>query len=68
MPFLCTTIHITLRVILSYLLVDRLGLSAIAVATGLGWMLAVSLHISFYFYYRRKDRVLRLSAPSADRC
>lgn len=55
-PFLCTTIHITLRVILSYLLVDRLGLSAIAVATGLGWLLAVSLHISFYFHYRRKDR------------
>ena len=31
--------HITLRVILSWLLVDRMGLPAVALATGIGWLL-----------------------------
>ncbi len=37
-PFIGTTMHITLRVIFSYLLAGRLGLSAVAWATGIGWI------------------------------
>ncbi len=38
-PFIGATSHITLRVILSWLLVGRMGLPAVALATGLGWIL-----------------------------
>ena len=38
-PFLGATSHIALRVMLSWLLVERLGLPAVALATGLGWLL-----------------------------
>jgi Na+-driven multidrug efflux pump len=37
-PFIGAISHITLRVILSWLLVPRLGLQAVAIATGLGWI------------------------------
>lgn len=36
-PLAGATSHITLRVILSWLLVGRMGLPAVALATGLGW-------------------------------
>lgn len=51
-PFLGAAGHITLRVILSYLLVGKLGLSAVVLATGIGWLLvnaawtAVKHHLS----------------------
>ncbi len=38
-PFIGATSHIALRVILSWLFVSRLGLSAVALATGIGWLL-----------------------------
>lgn len=38
-PFIGATTHITLRVILSWLLVKKMGLPAVALATGLGWIL-----------------------------
>ena len=38
-PFLGATSHIALRVVLSWLLVERMGLPAVALATGLGWLL-----------------------------
>ncbi len=38
-PFIGATGHITLRVILSWIFVRSFGLSAVAVATGIGWML-----------------------------
>ena len=38
-PFLGATSHIALRVVLSWLLVGRMGLPAVALATGLGWAL-----------------------------
>ena len=38
-PFIGATLHISLRVILSYLLVERMGLPAVALATGIGWIL-----------------------------
>ena len=37
-PVLGATSHITMRVILSWLLAQRLGLRAVALATGLGWI------------------------------
>jgi len=51
-PFLGTTSHITLRVILSYLLIKRMGLPAIAAATGIGWIWVVIFLSSMYFHYR----------------
>ena len=36
-PLIGATSHITLRVVLSWLLVGRMGLPAVALATGLGW-------------------------------
>ena len=54
-PFWGTTLHISLRVILSYLLVSRLGLPAIAVATGCGWILVVSFQLIMYRYYKRRQ-------------
>ena len=41
-PFWCSTSHITIRVFLSYLLVSRLGLPAVGLATGIGWVWAVT--------------------------
>lgn len=41
-PVIGTTINISTRVVLSYLLVGKLGLAAIAVATGIGWIGVVS--------------------------
>ncbi len=38
-PFLGATSHIALRVVLSWLLVEKMGLPAVALATGLGWLL-----------------------------
>lgn len=38
-PFVGAVSHIALRVVLSWLLVGRMGLLAVAVATGLGWLL-----------------------------
>lgn len=38
-PFIGATLHIALRVILSYLLVEKMGLPAVALATGIGWAL-----------------------------
>ncbi len=39
-PFIGATGHITLRVILSWLLFRHMGLNAVALATGLGWVCA----------------------------
>lgn len=55
-PFFVTTIHISVRVILSYLLVGRIGLSAVAFATGIGWILAVTIHTCFYLCTRIKEK------------
>ena len=36
-PVTGTIFHISLRVVLSYLFIDKLGLAAVALATGAGW-------------------------------
>lgn len=53
-PFLGTTLHISIRVILSYLLIGKLGLQAVAMATGIGWISVVSFQIIIYFCKRRR--------------
>jgi len=53
-PFIATTVHITLRVILSYLLVERLGLPAVAIATGIGWICVVFVHEFSYLKYQKR--------------
>jgi putative MATE family efflux protein len=57
-PVVGTTLHIGLRVIISYLLISKLGLSAIAIATGLGWVLVVLYQITTY---RKRDSKIQLS-------
>ncbi len=42
-PFIGATSHIALRVILSWLLVQKMGLPAVALATGIGWALVNTL-------------------------
>ena len=42
-PFIGATSHITLRVVLSWLLIGKMGLPAVALATGIGWLLVNAL-------------------------
>lgn len=41
--FWCTTTQIAVRVIFTYLLVNSMGLDAVAVATGIGWIVIVAM-------------------------
>ena len=54
-PVIGTCLHITVRVILSYLLAGRMGLRAVALATGIGWMFVVAYHSSVYRRLRKQD-------------
>lgn len=47
-PVWGTAVQITIRVIFSYLLLSKFHLSAIAVATGIGWIAACALRIIAY--------------------
>lgn len=38
-PFIGAASHIALRVVLSWLWIDRMGMRAVALATGIGWIL-----------------------------
>lgn len=55
-PFWCSTSHITIRVILSYLLVSHFGLPAIALATGIGWIWAVIYQTLMYVFTCKTSR------------
>ena len=50
-----TTIQIVIRVILSYLLVGRIGLGAVGLATGIGWIVIVCFQIVIFMLERRND-------------
>lgn len=52
--FFGTTLQIIIRVIGTYLLVDTMGLDAVALATGLGWMAIVAFHSSAFFLQQKK--------------
>lgn len=47
-PVVGTVLHISLRVVFSYLLVTRMGLPAVALATGIGWAAVVLFQCLFY--------------------
>lgn len=47
-PFTGTMIHITLRTLLSFLLIPRLGLQAVAISTGIGWITVVAFQATIY--------------------
>ena len=47
-PVLGTVLHISIRVILSYLLIGNMGLGAVAVSTGIGWMAVVIFQAALY--------------------
>ena len=42
-PFIGATSHIALRVVLSWLLIGKMGLPAVAVASGIGWVMVNAL-------------------------
>ena len=48
-PFIGSLTHVTLRVVLSWLLIKEHGLPAVAFATGLGWILVNVLWSVIYF-------------------
>ena len=47
-PFVGTTMHLSIRVLLTWLLIQRLGLPAVALATGAGWSLLVCFQCAVY--------------------
>ena len=51
-PFFCSTSHIAIRVILSIALVPRMGLAGVALATGIGWIWAVTYQLLMYRHFR----------------
>ena len=50
-----TTLQIIIRVILSYLMVDKMGLAAVALATGIGWIVIICSHTVIFLLERRND-------------
>ena len=61
--FFGTTLQIVIRVIGTYLLVDTMGLDAVALATGLGWMAIVLFQTTLFLRQIRPGR-RRPSTPS----
>ncbi|MGN1231777.1 MAG: MATE family efflux transporter, partial [Anaerotignum sp.] len=47
-PFIGTTLHISIRVILSVVLSSTMGLKGVAYATGICWMCVVSFQVIYY--------------------
>lgn len=54
LPLIGTTLHISIRVILSYLLVSQMGMSAVSYATGIGWVAIVVFDVLMYLHLRKK--------------
>lgn len=55
LPFAGTTLHISARVALSWLLARRMGLGAVALATGAGWVLVAVFDTAAYIYLTRRQ-------------
>lgn len=54
-PVIGSTLHISIRVVLSYLLIGRMGLEAVAFATGIGWISVVLYQIVVYRKVRKQE-------------
>ena len=55
-PVIGTALHIGIRVLLSFLLIRRMGLSAVGIAAGAGWCCAVLFQSLCLFRLRRMQR------------
>ena len=55
-PLVTTTLHISVRVALSYLWAGRLGLRAVALATGVGWLCLTAFQLTMLWRIRRRPR------------
>ena len=56
-PLVATTLHISVRVALSYLWAGKLGLRAVALATGVGWLCMTAVQLTMLWRIRRKPRI-----------
>ena len=54
-PLIGTTLHISLRVILSYLFVASLGMDAVSYATGVGWIIIVIFHSLMFVRLKKTE-------------
>ena len=52
--FLCTTAQILIRVVGTYLLVNAMALDAVALASGIGWVVIFCCHTTFFFLTRKE--------------
>ena len=48
-----TTLHITIRAVLSHMLVGSMGLQAVALATGIGWMCMTAYQVFCLLRWKR---------------
>ena len=55
-PLVATTLHISVRVALSYLWAGKLGLRAVALATGGGWLCLTAFQLTMLWRIRRRPR------------
>ena len=55
-PLVATTLHISVRVALSYLWAGRLGLRAVALATGIGWLCLTAFQLTMLRRIRKRPR------------
>ncbi len=53
-PLIATTMHISIRAALSYAWVGTMGLRAVALATGVGWLALTAFQIAMAVYIKRK--------------
>jgi len=51
--FIGTTLQIAVRVVGTYLLVSSMGLDAVALATGLGWVIIVAFQLTVFYLDRK---------------
>lgn len=56
-PFIGTTMLITLRALLSMVLCSSIGLKGVAVSTGIGWIVVVLFHGFVYYWRGTKKRI-----------
>ncbi len=59
-PFIGTTLQLSVRVILSYWLAPSMGLKAVALATGIGWISIVTFQTTIFSFIRRRERTIDL--------
>ncbi|MGN0964975.1 MAG: MATE family efflux transporter, partial [Dysosmobacter sp.] len=57
-PVIGTCLHISIRVVLSWLLIGRMGLAGVALATGVGWVCVVTFQTLTWRFSRRQRAIL----------